>query len=67
MSTHVTIRIITAKDIMYVLGLGERQARRIIKKIRQSLGKLNGQRISLEEFCDFIGLKVDVVRPVLDP
>lgn len=66
MSAPNTIRLITAKDIMYVLGLGERQARRILKKMRQSLGRLRGQRITLEEFCAHIGLGMEVVAPVLE-
>ena len=65
MPTNCSIRLITAKDIMYILGLGERQARRIIQKIRKGLGKVAGQRVTLEEFCSSVGLQAEVVRAAL--
>lgn len=47
---------------MQITGKSERYSREILKKIKDQLKKEKHQLVSLQEFCDFIGLKVDEVE-----
>jgi hypothetical protein len=51
--------IITTGDIQNVIGIGERQARNIICKIRDYYNKERHQLITVKEFCDYYGVKYD--------
>ena len=45
------------KDIMQITGKSERYGRHIIKTIKEELNKEKHQLITIDEFCDFMGLK----------
>ncbi|HET8828833.1 MAG TPA: hypothetical protein VFM79_05805 [Pelobium sp.] len=45
------------KDIMLITGKSERYGRHIIKTIKEELNKEKHQLITIDEFCDFMGLK----------
>lgn len=51
--------IITTGDIQNVIGIGERQARNIISKMRDYYNKEKHQLITVKEFCDYYGVKYD--------
>lgn len=51
--------IITTGDIQNVIGIGERQARNIISKMRDYYSKEKHQLITVKEFCDYYGIKYD--------
>jgi len=57
--------VIYAKDIMNITGLRERAARALIARIRKKYHKKKGEYITIYEFCQFKGLKVEQVRPLL--
>jgi ribosomal silencing factor RsfS len=56
---------ICPKDIEIVLGKSQRQARNILTKIKNALSKQKHQSITIEEFCDYQGLKVMEVKTIL--
>jgi len=57
--------VIYAKDIMNITGLRERAARDLLARIRKKYRKKKGEFVSIEEFCQFTGLKIELVRPFL--
>ena len=57
--------VIYAKDIMNITGRKERAARKLLARIRKKYRKKKGDFISVEEFCDFTGLKEEKVSQFL--
>ena len=57
--------VIYAKDIMNITGRQENAARKIIAKIRKKYNKEKGSYITIIEFCEFTGLKEDIVTDFL--
>jgi hypothetical protein len=53
------------KDIQLITGRSERYSRKLLKDIRTQLGKKDHQFISIQEFCDFVGLERGEVEGVL--
>lgn len=51
--------IITTGDVQNVVGIGERQARNIIAKIRDYYDKERHQLITVKEFCDYYGVQYE--------
>ncbi|MNK36671.1 hypothetical protein D3C87_552260 [compost metagenome] len=49
------------KDVCKATGHGERQAQRLLKKIRIALNKEKDQFITKKEFCDFTGIDPDLM------
>ncbi|UOX32953.1 hypothetical protein LXD69_13005 [Flavobacterium sediminilitoris] len=49
------------KDIQRITGKSERQCRNIIANIKKQLNKQKHQVITLEEFCEYMGLQIDQV------
>ena len=45
------------KDIMIITGKSERSAREILKKIKTHYGKDKHQIVTVDEFCNFMGIK----------
>ena len=56
---------IYTKDVVRITGKGERASRKLLEKIRKELSKTENQLITVEEFCQFTGLKVEQVQPFL--
>jgi archaellum biogenesis ATPase FlaH len=57
--------VIYAKDIMNITGRKERAARKLLARIRKKYKKKKGEFISIDEFCEFTGLKKESVREFL--
>lgn len=53
--------IIYPKDIMLITGKSERYSRDLLKKIKSHLNKKDHQFVSVQEFCDYLGLKSDEI------
>lgn len=53
--------VIYAKDIMTITGKCERTARRIIAAIKKRTDKHANAFISIDDFCQFTGLKEENV------
>lgn len=53
------------KDIQLITGRSERYSRKLLKDIRIHLGKKEHQFISIQEFCEFVGLERGEVEEVL--
>jgi ribose 5-phosphate isomerase RpiB len=49
------------KDIQIITGRSDRYGRNLIKKIKDYLKKEQHQVVSIEEFCEYMGLQQEVV------
>ncbi len=45
------------KDIQMVTGRSERYGRSVIKKIKENLKKQQHQLVTVDEFCQYLGLE----------
>ncbi len=54
--------VIYPKDIMQITGKSERYSREILRKIKTLHNKQKHQLVSLQEFCDFIGLNSEEIE-----
>jgi hypothetical protein len=50
------------KDIQVVTGKSERYGRTIINKIKEHHNKPKHQLVTIDEFCDFMGLELSKVK-----
>jgi len=57
--------VIYAKDIMNITGRKERAARSLLAAIKKKFKKKKGEFVSVDEFCEFTGLKKESVREFL--
>lgn len=53
------------KDVMRITGKGEKYSRNYLEKIRERLQKGDHQFVTVDEFCEYTGLKVEQVQPFL--
>ena len=53
------------KDIQRITGNSYRQSTRILNEIRKSLRKPKNSLVSIVEFCEHTGLKIEEVRGAL--
>ena len=53
--------VIYAKDVMNITGRKERAARKLLARIRKKYQKGRGEFISVDEFCEYTGLKEEKV------
>ena len=53
------------KDIQLITGKSERYGRDLLKKIRDHFKKEDHQLITVEEFCNYTGLKIEQVSNLL--
>lgn len=53
------------KDIQIVTGKSYRQSTRYFQTIRKSFNKTENQMLSVEEFCQYTGLKREEVEPLI--
>ena len=56
---------IYAKDIQLITGRTERYGRKLIEKIKKHLGKQTHQMVTLTDFCDYTGLKMEEIEAYL--
>lgn len=57
--------IIIPKDICIVMGISERQARRIYHAIKDAYGKQPHHHLTFNEFAQYINIPVHEVRETL--
>jgi hypothetical protein len=57
--------VIYTKDVMNITGRKERTARRLLSLIRKHYSKKQNDFITVEEFCQFTGLKEEKIYPFL--
>ena len=65
MKTETTRLCVYPKDVQRITGKSERWGRMLLEKIREALKKEEHQFITIEEFCNYTGFKVDQVQSVL--
>ena len=53
------------KDIMRVTGKSERYCRKLLELMKVKYSKNEHQFISVEEFCEFTGLKIEQVKDLI--
>lgn len=49
------------KDVQRITGKSERSGRRLLRQIREELGKQNHQFITAAEFASYTGIALDLV------
>ena len=49
------------KDIQIITGRSDRYGRNLIKKIKEHFNKQQHQVVTIEEFCQYMGLQYEVV------
>ena len=57
--------IIYPKDVMLITGKSERYSRDLLKKIKSHLNKKEHQYVSVQELCDYLGLKKEEVSELI--
>lgn len=65
MNTIPNRMVVYPKDVMNITGRSERTARKLLFRIRKKYNKEKNAFISLEEFCEFTGLKPNDVSKFL--
>ena len=66
MQHYVPKRIcIYAKDVERITGRKERTARKLMSEIREKLGKRKGDFISVQEFAEHTGLRVEEIEKMI--
>ncbi|WP_094152411.1 hypothetical protein [Flavobacterium psychrophilum] len=65
MKTQVKRICIYPKDIERITGKSYRQSTRMLQAIRKSLNKLENELVTIEEFCQYAGLKIEQVEPLI--
>ena len=53
------------KDIQIITGRSDRYGRNLIKKIKDYFKKEQHQVVSIEEFCQYMGLQQEIVAKQL--
>ena len=53
------------KDIERITGKSYRQSSRMLQAVRKSLNKLENELVTIEEFCQYAGLKIEQVEPLI--
>ena len=57
--------VVHSKDVENITGRGKRTAQAILQKIKKFYNKEKSKYITIQEFCEFMGLKEDHVRQFL--
>lgn len=65
MKTSVKRICIYPKDIERITGKSYRQSTRILNAIKKSYDKLDNEFVTIEEFCQYTGLKIEQVEPLI--
>ena len=54
--------VIYPKDVQRITGKSEKYSRRLIKKLKENNGKAEHQFVSIEEFANYSGLSVELIK-----
>ena len=65
MKTQIKRICIYPKDIERITGKSYRQSTRMLQAVRKSLNKLENELVTIEEFCQYAGLKIEQVEPLI--
>ena len=66
MQEKIPVRIVIyAKDVINITGRKERAAWKILAQIRKKYNKEKGQFVTIDEFCEYTGIKEERVLPFL--
>ena len=57
--------VLCTKDIIFITGKSERTVRRMVAAMRKKYRKAKGKPVSVEDFCNFTGLREEQVREIL--
>lgn len=57
--------VVYTKDVMIITGHGERGARKLLARIKASYNKSRQELVSVDEFCNYTGLKEEKVLKYL--
>jgi len=57
--------VIYPKDIVRMTGKEQRSARQFLQNIKTKLGKTKADLVSIDEFCQVTGFKLEKVAPFL--
>lgn len=63
MKTEAKRLCIYPKDIQRITGKSYRQSTRLLQKLKLDCNKEKNSLVSVEEFCDYTGLKYEHVEP----
>ncbi|ARN77950.1 hypothetical protein BST97_08035 [Nonlabens spongiae] len=53
------------KDVQIITGKSERYGRNVISDIKKQLNKEKHQLITIDEFCNYMGLEIKQVEPLI--
>lgn len=53
------------KDIQRITGKSYRQSVRVLQKLREDNNKPKNSLVSIEDFCQYTGLKYEQVEPLI--
>ena len=53
------------KDIERITGKSYRQSTRMLQAVRKNMNKLENEIVTIEEFCQYAGLKIEQVEPLI--
>jgi hypothetical protein len=65
MKSQIKRICIYPKDIERITGKSYRQSTRMLQAVRKSLNKLENELVTIEEFCQYAGLKIEQVEPLI--
>ena len=65
MKTKIKRICIYPKDIELITGKSYRQSARMLQAVRKSLNKLQNELVTIDEFCQYSGLKIEQVEPLI--
>ena len=58
--------IVDIHDVSGIMGKSPRAASNYLKKIRANYGKDRNQCVTVEEFCEFSGIPIEIVHAYFD-
>jgi hypothetical protein len=54
--------VIYPKDVQRITGKSEKYSRRLLKKIKEFNDKAEHQFVSIEEFANYTGLSIELIK-----
>lgn len=59
MNTHKLV--LNSTDVMHIMGVSERTARRKLRDIKEYFGKERYHEVTIDEFCDRTGISHEAI------
>ena len=54
--------VIYPKDVQRITGKSEKYSRRLLKQLKEAIGKAEHQFVSIEEFANYTGLSIELIK-----